>query len=181
VRQRLPGVRVVKFSVSSQGVLHTMTCRYTTDVTVEWTEGTVFSVIARLPYRPCGHCRPFDGRHANPVMDGDGELLHPGFDTWFVGATDRHLGMSTGVVGVRVHHPDACVGTDCVVHHPSDHHMRDWRCVWRGDRGIVERICPDHGVGHPDPDDLAFRSRHGDADSVHGCCGCCSTKSGEML
>lgn len=43
----------------------------------------------------------------------------------------------------------------------------------------MERICP-HGIGHPDPDDIAFkrnRPRFGEdmakADSIHGCDGCC--------
>lgn len=53
----------------------------------------------------------------------------------------------------------------CAIHWPSGHHMRSWPQHWRGDRGIIERVC-DHGTGHPDPDD---KSR----DRVHGCCGCC--------
>jgi hypothetical protein len=41
----------------------------------------------------------------------------------------------------------------------------------------MERICP-HGVGHPDPDHLAFvEERYGtdeaSVESVHGCDGCC--------
>jgi hypothetical protein len=43
--------------------------------------------------------------------------------------------------------------------------MRSWPQHWRGDRGIIERVC-DHGIGHPDPDD---RNR----DKIHGCDGCC--------
>jgi hypothetical protein len=44
--------------------------------------------------------------------------------------------------------------------------MRRWPQNWRGDRYLIERICP-HGVGHPDPDDL-------NPDTVHGCDGCCT-------
>tara|TARA_R110000787_G_scaffold16774_5_gene52582 strand:+ start:3125 stop:3385 length:261 start_codon:yes stop_codon:yes gene_type:complete len=63
-------------------------------------------------------------------------------------------------------HPRAkCKGPNCVIHNPSDHHMRDWPLHWREDRGIFERICP-HGVGHPDPDDISI-------DTTHGCDGCC--------
>lgn len=40
-----------------------------------------------------------------------------------------------------------------------------WPQHWRGDRHLMERICP-HGVGHPDPDDI-------NPDGVHGCDGCC--------
>lgn len=55
--------------------------------------------------------------------------------------------------------------------------MRKFDTHWRGDRGMMERICP-HGVGHPDPDHLAHIARaYGKAsartESVHGCDGCC--------
>ena len=72
------------------------------------------------------------------------------------------------------HSRDACQGSGCVVHHPSDHAMRDWPLQPRPDRRMVERTCP-HGVGHPDPDDAAYRASRGDTDSVHGCDGCCRT------
>lgn len=72
----------------------------------------------------------------------------------------------TGQVVGRVHDSAACAGRNCVVHNPSDHHMRDWPTHFRNDRGITERICP-HGVGHPDPDDPT-------EDTIHGCDGCCS-------
>lgn len=66
--------------------------------------------------------------------------------------------------------------TRCCIHNPSDHPMRDFPRHWRGDKGIMERICP-HGVGHPDPDDLAFklymRGPRVWHHSVHGCDGCC--------
>jgi hypothetical protein len=43
---------------------------------------------------------------------------------------------------------------------------------------MMERICP-CGVGHPDPDDLAFKKRMGmdDSEGIHGCCGCCTGKN----
>jgi hypothetical protein len=75
---------------------------------------------------------------------------------------------------LAVHRAGLCEGF-CPIHNPSDHSMRDFPTHWRDDRGIMERICP-HGVGHPDPDDLAHqRAALGDrADSgVHGCDGCC--------
>ena len=72
------------------------------------------------------------------------------------------------------HTPDKCQGRNCCVHNPSDHHMRDWVMNYRQDKGVMERICPAHGVGHSDPDDLAYwvsidRPEMG----IHGCCGCC--------
>ena len=72
---------------------------------------------------------------------------------------------AAGVVLTGVHPAERCEGQPCVIHHPSDHHMRDWPLNWRQDRGLMERICP-HGVGHPDPDDV-------NPDTVHGCDGCC--------
>jgi hypothetical protein len=71
---------------------------------------------------------------------------------------------------VVTHGPDQCL-PPCTIHAPSDHHMVDWPQLWRDDRQIMERICP-HGIGHPDPDDLAVRTRAGFG--VHGCDGCCT-------
>lgn len=78
----------------------------------------------------------------------------------------------TGGKHYKVHARKDCRGKHCVVHNPSDHHMVDWPVNFRSDRGIVERICP-CGVGHPDPDDLAYRKTQGRGDGVHGCCGHC--------
>lgn len=66
---------------------------------------------------------------------------------------------------LRVHDRERCEGEVCIIHNPSDHHMRDWPLIWRDDRGCFERVCS-CGVGHPDPDDRNH-------DGVHGCCGCC--------
>jgi len=73
---------------------------------------------------------------------------------------------------VRVHDAGKCKGEHCVIHNPSDHHMKDWPTNWRQDRNMMERICP-HGVGHPDPDDL-------NKDTVHGCDGCCVPPTKEV-
>lgn len=61
-------------------------------------------------------------------------------------------------------HPSTrCVSQPCALHNRTDHSMRKFPQLWRGDRKIIERICP-CGVGHPDPDDPT-------TDRVHGCCG----------
>lgn len=76
----------------------------------------------------------------------------------------------------NVHPRVVCSGHACCIHNPSDHLMKDFPLNWRDDRGIMERICP-HGIGHPDPDDAAYRAwvaLDGEADTVHGCDGCCS-------
>jgi hypothetical protein len=80
-----------------------------------------------------------------------------------------------------VHDPERCAGQVCCIHAPSDHPMRDWPQLWRGDRQLMERVCP-HGTGHPDPDDIDYKRRtRGDEyaryESIHGCDGCCSGRS----
>jgi len=71
------------------------------------------------------------------------------------------------------HDPKACAGQACCIHNPSEHHMREWPLELRAST-LMERICP-HGIGHPDPDSLAYFNRIGEDDfGVHGCDGCCS-------
>lgn len=88
-------------------------------------------------------------------------------------------------------HPASECGGDCPFHRPSEHHMRDWPITIRNgpfdfrarEIGsgrplyLTERICS-HGVGHPDPDSLAFLRQaagetQGGAFARHGCDGCC--------
>lgn len=78
----------------------------------------------------------------------------------------------------NVHSLMACAGEICPVHNLSDHAMRSFPQHWRGDRAIMERICP-CGTGHDDPDDIASRKRLGrEASGTHGCCGCCGAAKG---
>jgi hypothetical protein len=82
----------------------------------------------------------------------------------------------TGQVIRNVHSLDQCDGRACVIHNPSDHHMRDWSTNFREDKHFMERLC-EHGVGHPDPDDLAWRSVSDQRSLArHECCRerCCS-------
>lgn len=70
-----------------------------------------------------------------------------------------------------VHGADACAGQACCIHNPSDHPLNLAPLNFRGH--VMERIC-EHGIGHPDPDDLAWRERtHQRVPSIHGCDGCC--------
>jgi hypothetical protein len=87
-----------------------------------------------------------------------------------------------GATIMTVHEWSKCYGRPCVIHNPSDHHMREYPLHWRADRGIFERICA-HGIGHPDPDqmeyfresapDPEYREWHANLQMVHGCDGCC--------
>lgn len=80
---------------------------------------------------------------------------------------------------INVHSEDRCIGEYCTIHNPSDHHMKDWDVTLRSS-GLIERLCPDNGVGHPDPDSWPAMNKlwqecYGDegAFQVHGCDGCC--------
>lgn len=79
---------------------------------------------------------------------------------------------------INVHQPAQCAGDDtCMMHKPSDHSMRDLPLVFRVDRmPLAERIC-EHGVGHPDPDCVAYLDRAAPrgAWGIHGCDGCCGS------
>lgn len=95
-------------------------------------------------------------------------------------ATDPFFGAALGQVAVRTHTEEKCEGEWCCIHNPSDHPLRDAPMVIRMDKqALVERTC-EHGIGHPDPDSLAYFIREtGDAArydlGIHGCDGCCST------
>lgn len=78
-----------------------------------------------------------------------------------------------GIRLINVHDPASCAGRPCVIHAPTEHHMRAWKLHWRDDRSIFERLCA-HGIGHPDPDQYAFwESINRESLKVHGCDGCC--------
>src|SRR6478735_1940651 len=93
------------------------------------------------------------------------------------GYAESRFGIQLGPMSLTTHNPDRCSGEYCVVHNPSEHKMREWPTNYRADVGIMERICS-HGVGHPDPDDVAHQIRmdpeNGHYANVHGCCGCCN-------
>jgi hypothetical protein len=100
----------------------------------------------------------------------------------FAHAAEATCGQQVGQVLLRTHGPSKCAGRPCCIHAPSAHHMREWELNVRFDRGITERICP-HGIGHPDPDDAAYRrTLAGEFDEgIHGCDGCCRAPTGSAL
>lgn len=95
-------------------------------------------------------------------------------------AVARHPGEIYKLNGRKlggVHFEEDCEGETCVIHKPTDHHMREWSLHWRNDREIFERIC-EHGIGHPDPDQFEFWAammtpEAAEAEGIHGCDGCC--------
>lgn len=91
-------------------------------------------------------------------------------DAAFMGPPDRQR-------PVYVHGPIRCRPA-CPIHWPSDHAMAGWPLDWRGDIGVIMRLCR-HNVGHPDPDDQQVRL-HPDL-AEHDCDGCCRpTIDGEL-
>lgn len=69
----------------------------------------------------------------------------------------------------------------CCIHNPSPHHMVNWPLA-RDQGNVMVRMCPDHGVGHPDPDHLAYVWwRYGEEEAArqrsHQCCGDCAAPS----
>lgn len=82
-----------------------------------------------------------------------------------------HSGILTGV-----HLVAQCSGHHCWVHNSSQHHMTTWPINWRYDTYTAQRLCP-RGIGHPDPDDVAYNASIGMDVSVHECDGCCAASA----
>ena len=76
---------------------------------------------------------------------------------------------------MSIHGPEVCEGEPCAWHHPSDHPMRDWPRILR-ESTLTERCCP-HGVGHPDPDSVAWLDRIVSG-SFRKCLSHCKSSSG---
>lgn len=78
------------------------------------------------------------------------------FDLTSMHVADQ-AGFQQGARLIRVHPRSKCEGRGipCCIHDPSGHHMRTWDMNWRSDTGVMERFCR-HGIGHPDPDHLAY-------------------------
>jgi hypothetical protein len=95
---------------------------------------------------------------------------------WMGPATGPNWGEALGQTVLKnVHSPRLCAGRHCVLHNPSNHHMVTWPTMFRSDVQFryMERTC-EHGVGHPDPDDIAYFWTSYKIDiSIHGCDGCC--------
>lgn len=83
--------------------------------------------------------------------------------------------------GFRVHNESVCM-PPCPFHAPSDHPLKDAEMHIRGDKkGLVERIC-EHGIGHDDPDSVAYMHKIGERwAGIHGCDGCCDAADSGVL
>lgn len=75
-------------------------------------------------------------------------------------------------------HPKSDCKYPCPFHGPSNHPLKDAKIHIRKDKHfLVERICK-HGVGHDDPDSVAYMHSIGAKwVGVHGCDGCCKSET----
>ena len=103
------------------------------------------------------------------------------YDLISVDIAESEFGTRVGKGVLRTHGASSCIGpTDedgrsiCCIHNQSDHHMRTWPQIWRGDKEMMERLCQ-HGESHPDPDDFRVRMVYGARS--HTCDGCCAPTS----
>ena len=83
---------------------------------------------------------------------------------------------------IAIHDQSKCAGRHCVIHDPSNHHMRNLPLVWNSMYRRTERICS-CGARHPDPDHIEYvRITKGDTAAAqaatHVCCSrsCCVVK-----
>lgn len=92
-----------------------------------------------------------------------------------ISTSEPIFGAAIGEREIKIHSPKECEGRSCPFHNPSKHKMKDWPMNVRLDnRSLIERICS-HGVGHPDPDSVAYFKSIGIVYmDLHACCGCCA-------
>lgn len=78
---------------------------------------------------------------------------------------------------LQTHMRSQCQGEWCCIHRPMPGPWSEWPLHWRGDRGIMERICP-CGVGHPAVEQFDHWAKTDQKyQAIHGCCFCpCSPK-----
>lgn len=100
-------------------------------------------------------------------MDDDEDISVPD-------VASTQFGVQIGKRPLIIHGPAKCRGSHCPFHNPSDHPLNRARINVRLDKaGLVERVCQ-HGVGHDDPDSVAYlRSQGHTWAGTHGCDGCC--------
>lgn len=98
---------------------------------------------------------------------------YPAVSEW-IRTTEAFIGDGEPQYRLRyVHHEDQCAGRVCIIHRPTDHHMRTWPLLWRDDAELWERI-DKFGCGHPDPDQIPYWEETGQLHkTIHGCTGEC--------
>ncbi len=98
---------------------------------------------------------------------------------------DDSLGLDSGQRDIIVmydgpvletHGASQCAGSNCCIHNPSEHPLRDAPMHWIRELNLMMRICP-HGHPHPDPDSMQFLQLFY-FDGWHPCCSnrCCGVE-----
>jgi hypothetical protein len=102
------------------------------------------------------------------------QFLPEVLDVVVADAATEPWGQQIGKQPMRIHAAVVCAGRPCPFHAPSDHPLKDAPINVRFDKhALVERFC-EHGVGHDDPDSVAWLHSIGETwAGVHGCDGCC--------
>lgn len=81
----------------------------------------------------------------------------------------------------RTHSADKCEGRACILHNPTDHHMRHWPLLWNEVTGRLERQCP-HGERLCDPDQYEFVRSLDDGGRLEPlCCGFMVSYAGPLV
>lgn len=121
----------------------------------------------------------------------DGSAEDAAFESWMVRVNaligEGQMYLDEYVAnGGNLHTIGACNRTiesggpmTCVIHRPTTYRLTGSRQILRRG-GLIEDEC-EHGVGHPNPDSVAyFRWRNPeDNRSLHGCDGCCGPEMTE--
>ena len=83
---------------------------------------------------------------------------------------------------INVHDPAACEGRLCDIHdRRGAEPWASWPLNWREDRGCMEMIDPDTGIGHPTPAQAQFwETLAEDYLMTHGCDGGCRGAYGQL-
>ena len=67
------------------------------------------------------------------------------------------IALHDGTILTGVHDGDRCFGPNCCIHNPSDHPLNTAPLTWLGPPILaMGRVC-EHGMYHPDPDDMRFK------------------------
>jgi hypothetical protein len=119
--------------------------------------------------------RSFSTVHKSVDLYG---TVHYEFDRSATSFTFEELYSQCKHSGIVIHtHPSIACTPPCAVHQPTDHNMRDWELAM-GENMALYRICPEHDIPHPDPDQFAHWTRTGEMHlKEHDCCGCCHKRA----
>jgi hypothetical protein len=80
-----------------------------------------------------------------------------------------------GVLLYNVHPKDTC-RPPCGFHAPSNHPLRNWPLAYDVWKERLQRVCPDHGDLHADPDTFEYKATLCKCD-----CNCCRQAFSDLV